>query len=83
METDPFIEEFQLMREEFLAEHGGDIERIMDESIRRQYTLGRDLYGRSKVTGRIEIVFKAPKASLVDESAVVDSHSSHHEAPQA
>ena len=83
METDPFTEELQLMRDEILAEHGGDIGLAIEESIRRQYTLGRDLYGRSKVTGRIEIVFKAAKAPLVDESAVVDAHSSHHEAPHA
>jgi hypothetical protein len=69
MEPDPYTEELKLMQEQILAEHGGDIERSIDKSIRRQYTLGRDLYGLSKATGRIEIVFKASGPSPVSEHA--------------
>ena len=73
MEPDPYTEELNLMREQILAEHDGDLTRVMQDSIRRQYTLGRDLYGRSKVTGRIEIVFRAPRSPLASEPAAAGS----------
>jgi hypothetical protein len=56
--NDPIMQELWSNREKLLAKYGGDGRLMMEDLQRRQYLSGRDLYGRSKVTGRIELVFK-------------------------
>ena len=58
---DDAVDELQLMREQHLAEHGGDSNRAIKESIRRQFREGRDIYGLWSGTGRIELLFQALK----------------------
>jgi hypothetical protein len=54
----PVMQELWRIRAERAAKFDYDIRRMMEDSQRRQYLSGRDLYARSKVTGRIELVFK-------------------------
>jgi hypothetical protein len=63
METDPIIEELWRIREEMWEECGRDARRFCENARRQQYLRGRDLYGRSKVTGQIEVVWRAPRAA--------------------
>ena len=55
---DEVMQELRDIRKNMLAKYGGDGRRMMEDLQRRQYLRGRDLYARSKVTGRIELVFK-------------------------
>jgi hypothetical protein len=61
METDPIIEELWRIREEMWEECGRDARRFCENARRQQYLRGRDLYGRSKITGQIEVVWRAPR----------------------
>jgi hypothetical protein len=63
MESDPIIEELWRIREEIWEECGRDPRRFCENALRQQYLRGRDLYGRSKVTGQIEVVWRAPRAA--------------------
>ena len=62
MHDNLIVEELRVIKQQILAEHGGDHQRVMEAAMQRQYLRGWDLYGRSKETGRIEIVFKAPRS---------------------
>jgi hypothetical protein len=66
---DEVMQELRSIRKNMLAKYDGDGRRMMEDLQRRQYLSGRDLYGRSKVTGRIELVFKGtgqPKHAPLD-----------------
>jgi hypothetical protein len=54
----PVMQELWRIRAERAAKFDYDIRRMMEDSQRRQYLSGRDLYARSKATGRIELVFR-------------------------
>ncbi len=60
----PVMQELWRIRAERAAKFDYDIRRMMEDSQRRQYLSGRDLYGLSKVTGRIELVFKGTGQSI-------------------
>jgi hypothetical protein len=79
MESDPIIEELWRIKDEIWAECGYDIRRLMENARRNQYLRGRDLYGRSKVTGRIEVVWRAPRR----EDAAQDSPTAASSDPAA
>jgi hypothetical protein len=83
MESDPIIEELWRIKEEIWAEAGHDIRRLVEDSRRRQYLRGRDLYGRSEVTGRIEVVWRAPRAAEGARGVPTDGCGGSDAAPDA
>jgi hypothetical protein len=56
-EDDPILQELRHIREQLLAEAGGDVMRLMEEAMRQQYLSGKDLWGIGP-SGKLEVVFK-------------------------
>ena len=66
-DDDPIMAELRRIRVQRLAAYGNDLNRMIADDRRRQYSLGHDVVARDPKTGRLVVVFKAPRQGVKED----------------
>jgi hypothetical protein len=63
-DDNPIMAELRRIRVAQLAAYGNDVNRMIADDRRRQYSLGHDVVARDPKTGRLVVVFKASRQDV-------------------